>query len=163
MPKIESKILEYNPDNEAEHEKRKFELNEIDEKIAEILSIINNCEFYVNSKIKDGCLSRNLNLIKRGIADLSILLFDHAEMKVAKDSNLTDSLGQMETLLATLELLKRRTANGEKNMSENEKKLLKSFVSRIEEAEKYLKNLIKDGSILEKELATHEEKHNPDK
>ncbi len=146
-----------------EKEKKKFELNEIDAKIAEISSIIRNCESYVETKIKDEYLLSSLKAIKRGITELSILLFDHEEMKVADDSNLIDNLGQLEILLATLELLKRRTENGKKNMSENERKLFENFAERIEEAEKYVRNIIKDGKFLKKELATHEDKHNGDK
>ncbi|MFH1255292.1 MAG: hypothetical protein V1667_02380 [bacterium] len=163
MPKTESMENNINIEHESEKEKKKFELNEIDAKIAEILSIIKNCEVYAAKKIKDDYLLDSLNVIKKGITDLSVLLFDREEIKVAEDNNLMDNLGQLETLLAVLELLKRRTENGRKAMSENEKKLFENFSLRIGEAEKYVKSIIKDGGLLEKELATHKEKHNGDK
>lgn len=172
MPKIESIKneheygpikFEHDPENETENEIRRSELREIDEKIAEISSAISNCESYVEEKIKDAYLLNSLKAIKKGVIDLSILLDDNIEMKVAECSNLTDNLGQLDAILGIFELLKRRISVNGESISGNEKKLLENFISRIEEVEKYVKNLIKDGLFLKKELATHEEKHNPDK
>lgn len=162
MPKTESIKNEHDSENEMENEIRKSELNEIDEKIHEISSIISNYESYAEEeKIKDEYLLNSLKAIKKGVIDLSALLKnDNIEMKVAECSNLTDKLGQLETILG---ILKRRMRGIGEYTAENEKKLLENFVSRIEKAEKYVKNLIKDGVFLKKELATHEEKHNPNK
>lgn len=162
MPKTESIKNEHDPENEMENEIRKSELNEIDEKIHEISSIISNYESYAEKeKIKDEYLLNSLKAIKKGVIDLSALLKNNnIEMKVAECSNLTDKLGQLETILG---ILKRRMRGIGEYTAENEKKLLENFVSRIEKAEKYVKNLIKDGVFLKKELATHEEKHDPNK